>query len=126
MSSQRCLLLALMLALLSLPTARAELVELKVLKREPFLAGKAFGDTGPYEKILAIARFAIDPKHERNKLIVDLDLAPRADGKVEFEADVYILAPRDLSKGNGAIFYDVNNRGNKVALGMFNSGGGGN
>src|SRR5205807_1018594 len=48
------------------------------------------------------------------------------EGKVEFESDVYLLAPKDLTKGNGAVFYDVNNRGNKLALGMFNSGGGGN
>ena len=34
-------------------------------------------------------------------------------------------SPRDLSKGNGAIFYDVNNRGNKLALGMFNRPPGG-
>src|SRR5438128_2263012 len=37
-----------------------------------------------------------------------------------------MLVPRDLSKGNGALLYDVNNRGNKLALGMFNRGGGGN
>ena len=39
---------------------------------------------------------------------------------MEFESDVYILAPKDPTKGNGALFYDVNNRGNKLALGMFN------
>ena len=99
----------------------AEVVEFKILKREPFAGGQAFGDVGPYEQITAIARFAIDPKHARNRVIVDLDLAPtNADGKVEFAADVFILAPKDPAKGNGAIFYDVNNRGNKLALGMFN------
>lgn len=30
--------------------------------------------------------------------------------------------PKDLSKANGAILYDVNNRGKKLALGMFNTG----
>src|SRR5262249_35713217 len=30
------------------------------------------------------------------------------------------------ARGNGAILYDVNNRGNKLALGFFNRGGGGN
>ena len=48
------------------------------------------------------------------------------EGKVEFEADVCILVPKDPTKGNGALLYDVNNRGNKLALGMFNSGRGGN
>src|SRR5205807_70319 len=54
-------------------------------------------------------------------------LAPRnKEGKVEFEADVFLLAPKDLGKGNRALLYDVNNRGNKLALGMFNSAPGGN
>ena len=35
-----------------------------------------------------------------------------------------ILAPVDLAKSNGAILYDVNNRGNRVCLGQFNGGGG--
>ncbi len=102
--------------------ARAELVDLKILHREPYADGKSFGAVGPYEKIVGIAKFAIDPKHPKNKIIVDLDLAPtNKQGLVEFESDVYILAPKDLSKGNGALFYDVNNRGNKLALGMFNT-----
>ncbi len=102
-------------------TAHAELVDLKILKREPFAGGQAFGDVGPYDQITALARFAVDPKDARNRFIVDLDLAPKnADGKVEFLSDVVILTPQDAGKGNGAIFYDVNNRGNKLALGMFN------
>ncbi len=101
--------------------AHAEVVDLKIQKREPFAGGKVFGDSGAYDQITAIATFAIDPKHARNQRIVDLDLAPRnAAGKVEFAADVIILTPKDPAKGNGAIFYDVNNRGRQLALGMFN------
>ncbi|HKI33667.1 MAG TPA: hypothetical protein VKA46_17570 [Gemmataceae bacterium] len=106
---------------------RAELCSLEVLSREPFADSISFGDTGPYEKIVAVARFAVDPAHKRNQVIVDLPLAPRdADGKVEFEADVCILVPKDSRKGNGALFYDVNNRGNKLALGFFNRAPGSN
>src|SRR5947208_6042132 len=113
--------LALLLLPLAIAPARAELIALDITKREPFAGGKAFGDVGPYDQITAVARFAIDPKDERNRVIVDLDLAPKnKDGKVEFAADVVILVPKDVAKGNGAIFYDVNNRGNKLALGMFN------
>ena len=87
--------------------AHAELIDLKILQREPYADGKSFGDVGPYEKIVGVARFAVDPNHPKNRVIVDLDLAPRnAQGKVEFESDVYILAPKDLARGNGAIFYD--------------------
>ena len=32
----------------------------------------------------------------------------------------------DLAKGNGALLYDVNNRGNKIALGSFNDAPSGN
>src|SRR5437762_14130494 len=100
---------------------RAELVKLEIQRREPFANGVPFGDTGPYEKLVGIARFAVDPSLDRNRGIVDLDLAARnAQGKVEFAADFYVLAPKDPSKGNGAILYDVNNRGNKLALAMFN------
>jgi hypothetical protein len=118
--------LALFFGLLLGAPVRAELVALEITKREPFAAGQAFGDVGPYEQITGIARFAIDPKNERNRVIVDLDLAPRnKDGKVEFAADVVILTPKDPAKGNGAVLYDVNNRGNKLALGMFNRAAGG-
>ena len=114
------------LFLCSSPT-RAELISLDIRQRVPFEGGKAFGKTGAYEKIVAIARFALDPKDGHNLPIVDLHLAPRNDqGKVEFETDVVILAPKDPAKGNGAIFYDVNNRGNKLALRFFNFAPGGN
>jgi hypothetical protein len=106
---------------------RAELVTVDVQRREPFAGGMAFGDIGPYEKIVGVARFAVDPAHARNQLIVDLARAPRnGQGKVEFECDVFILAPRDPAKANGALFHDVNNRGNKLALQFFNNAPAGN
>lgn len=115
------------LLLLSSSVLRAELVALDIRERQPFAGGIGFGKSGSYEKITGVARFALDPKHPGNKDIVDLPLAPRnADGKVEFETDVVILAPKDPSKGNGALFYDVNNRGNKLALRFFNYAPGGN
>jgi hypothetical protein len=114
-------IVALVLLVGAVGPARAELRSLEILSRDPFAEGASFGDTGPYEKIVAVAHFAVDPSHKRNQVIVDLPLTPRnADGKVEFEADVFILAPKDPARGNGAILYDVNNRGNKLALGFFN------
>lgn len=109
-----------LLVLLVPLVARAELRELQIVSREPYAGGKNFGDAGPYEMLTGIARFAVDPKHPRNAAVVDLALAPvNGEGRVEFEADFYILAPKDRGKGNGAILYDVNNRGNKLALGTF-------
>lgn len=120
-------LIAFFCLLLSLSNLRAELIALDIHRREPVAGGAAFGDVGPYEKLVGVARFAIDPAHPRNRAIVDLGLAPRnGDGKVEFTSDVYILAPRSPAKGNGAILYDVNNRGGKLALRFFNNAPGSN
>jgi hypothetical protein len=116
----RAALLIAALLVLAAPL-RAELRSFQVLRREPFAGSKAFGDTGPYEVITGIARFAVDPKQIRNRGIIDLELAPAgADGKVEFESDVYLLAPKDHGRGNGVLLYEVNNRGNKLALHFFN------
>src|SRR5437867_3230506 len=118
---------ALAVSMLLVSAARAEVVSLDVHHREPYAQGKSFGEVGPYEKISGVVRYAVDPKNERNRAIVDLELAPRnKDDKVELFADFYVLTPKDPAKGNGAIFYDVNNRGNKLALRMFNFARGGN
>ena len=120
MRAIRAYLLA-VITLASASTVHAEVVALQILKHEPFAGDQSFGDVGPYDQITAIARFAVDPKDAPNRVIVDLDLAPKnKNGNVEFASDVVILTPHDPAKGNGAIFYDVNNRGNKLALGMFN------
>jgi hypothetical protein len=120
--NHRPILLAAVVLGLCAADIRAELRILEIIRREPFAGGASFGDTGPYEKISATAHFAVDPNHARNRLIVDLPLAPRnGDGLVEFASDVVILAPKDPAKGNGAVFYDVNNRGNKLALRFFNN-----
>lgn len=103
--------------------AQAEAVRFEITRREPFAGGETFGTTGPYEVIAGRVYFEMDPKLRQNLAVVDLPLAARNDkGKVEFWADLFILAPADPAKGNGALLYDVNNRGNKLALGMFNYG----
>lgn len=107
--------------------AQAEAVRFEITRREPFAGGAVFGTAGAYEVIAGRVYFALDPNLRQNKAVVDLPLAPRNDaGKVEFWADLFILAPADPAQGNGALLYDVNNRGNKLALGMFNYGGNNN
>jgi hypothetical protein len=121
-----CLVATLTGSILAAP-ARAELGSLDIKQREPYAGGSAFAEVGPYEKLSGIARFAVDPSQPQNGAVVDLRLAPRnADGKVEFEADVVILTPKDLARGNRALLYDVNNRGIRVALEVFNGGDPGN
>lgn len=121
----RAILLAVVLTGASI--ARAELISLEIHRREPFAGRVAYGQVGAYEILAGVARFAVDPAHARNQMIVDLALAPRNQGgKVEFESDVFILAPKDLRRGNGAILFDVHNRGNKRALHYFNDAPGDN
>lgn len=101
----------------------AAVTRIEIKSREPYADGRVFDGVGAYEKIRGTAFFAVDPKHGANQQVIDIELAPRNDaGLVEFSADVEWLAPKDLLKGNGAVLYDVNNRGNKVALGQFNGG----
>jgi hypothetical protein len=121
------LILSLLLCLAFPSLALAEVTSLTILRREPFAGGKSFGDAGPYERIVAVAKFAVDPRDRHNQPIVDLGLAPiNAKGQVECHADVVILAPKDPLKGNRTLFYEVNNRGNKLGLRMFNNAPGGN
>jgi hypothetical protein len=48
-----------------------------------------------YEEITGKIYFAVDPNLPANKIIVDVDRAPRnAQGLVEFSADLYVLKPK--------------------------------
>ena len=79
---------------------------------EPFASGSAFGNSGAYERVKGVFRGELDPQDARNRVIVNIDRAPRnAAGKVEYEADFFMLRPADATRGNGRIIYDVTNRG---------------
>ena len=121
----RCFCTGVLGLLILLPSAAwAEVTRIEITSREPYEGGKIYGDVGAYERIRGKVHFAIDPLAEANRTIVDLELAPRnAEGGVEFSADLEILVPKDRSQANGALLYDVNNRGNRVCLRMFNGGG---
>ena len=102
-------------------TASAVLLELRVESVEPFVDGKAFGEAGPYERIVATARGELDPADPRDAVIELLDAAPRNErGLVTYETDVVILAPVG---GSEVLLYDVTNRGSKVGLGLMNDVG---
>jgi Alpha/beta hydrolase domain len=110
------------LLMLGATAAEARVTRLEILRTEPFAAGMVFGERGAYEKVVGRFHGELDPAHPLNAGIVDLDKAPRnGAGHVEYSADFYILKPADLSRGNGALLYDVNNRGNKRALIQFSS-----
>lgn len=101
--------------------ASAEVVRVDVQARGDVAGGQTFGAAGAYEKIAGRIFFAVDPALPANRIITDIDKAPRnAAGKVEFSADFYLLKPKDIAKGNGAVLFEVSNRGGKGMLGFFN------
>jgi len=113
-----------LLAIAVVPSS-AEVVRIAVQTRADLVDGQPFGDAGAYEKIAGKIFFAVDPTLPANKIITDIDKAPRgADGTVQFSADFYLIKPKQIAKGNGAVLYEVSNRGGKGMLGFFNHAAG--
>ena len=96
-------------------------ISLDIQSRQSLAEGAEFGDTGGYEQLDGEAHFAVDPRHEANEAITDLDLAPTDNaGLVTFSARFRILKPIDPDRGNQRLLYEVVNRGNPTALRQFN------
>src|SRR5437016_4758847 len=110
----------LLLILLVTVPLRAEVVRVEVKSRTDILAGKSFGAAGSFEKLSGKIYFSLNPKNSANQIVTDIYKAPKnAAGNVEFSSDFYIIKPKDVSRGNGTVFYEVSNRGNKGMLGFF-------
>ena len=102
---------AVVLALLAVSTATAEVIHVAITSREPFAADVP-GKIGPYERLRGRVVYALDPAHDANRRIVDLAAAtPNEQGRVEFYADLEILVPVDRGLARPTVLYDVNNRG---------------
>lgn len=103
------------------PGVEARLTRLEIASREPLADGMEFGKAGPYEKLRGTAFFEVDPSDPRNAQVFDVDKAqPNTRGMVEFSADMFILKPVDMRRGNRGLFFEVNNRGNKISLALMN------
>src|ERR1700730_11989801 len=100
----------------------AKIVKFEILKVEsPAFEGRPFGAVGTYDRIVARATIAVAPDDINNKIIVDLDRAPRnAQGLVQAVTDVEILRPTVAANGNRRLFYEALNRGGKLGLALFN------
>ena len=99
------------------------IVSIDIKAIEPLAGGGAFGDVGPYERVIGVAKGEVDPKAPGNSGIALIDKAPLNErGKVEYTTDFFILRPKDPAKGNGRILYEVNNRGRKMLFGNIADG----
>ena len=103
--------------------ADARITHIEITKTEPAFGGQSFGDTGAYERLAGRATGELDPADPANSGIQDINLAPRnARGMVEYVTNIELLKPADMARGNRILFFEVNNRGNKLAPGSFNVG----
>ena len=120
MRLRRCCLFLLGFVVL-LPHAHARVTSIELLSGAPVLNGQSFGAAGPYEEITARVHFAVRPDDPHNRIIVDLDKAPRnAQGEVEFSADLFLLRP--VNGGNHALLLEIPNRGAKGILRIVDGG----
>jgi len=116
---------AILMLLVAAAPALADVMRIDVQSRGDLVGGQSFGAAGPYEKLSGKIFFAVDPSLPANRIVTDLDKAPRnAAGKVEFSADFYLIKPKTIARGNGAVLYEVSNRGGKGMLGFFNHASG--
>ena len=96
-------------------------VAVNIKARHPYAGGKSFGESGAYERIEGAFTFAVDPGNPANAAIVDLEYAPVDDqGRVRFESDFTLIAPKDTAGGNGRLIVEVVNRGRRRTVAFFN------
>ena len=122
-SSKRLLAVALAAAaVLVTGAAEARITRIEIQRIEPAFSGRNFVPTGAYERLIGKAYGEVDPQLPANAIIQDIDLAPRnAKGMVEYVTDIDIVRPADRSKGNGILFFNIHNRGNKGGIQLFNA-----
>ena len=116
-------LLVAVAVLLGAPVVADARVTRIVIQRveSPTFEGRSFGEVGQYEKLIGRVFGEVDPARPEHSVIADIDLAPRnARGMVEYSASLIILRPVDRSKGNGRIFFEINNRGRLLSLARIN------
>jgi len=75
------------------------------------------GQDIPYQTITGRAFGELDPADQHNRLITDIDVAPRnANGNVEYVATFFLVKPVDLSQASGLAWHDVPNRGGRITI----------
>ena len=108
----------------SVPLAHSRVTRLDITSHEPAFGGRSFGAVGAYEILLGTATAVADPHAPLNAGIVDLENAPRnTDGLVEYTFEFDMLKPVDITRGNGVLVYEINNRGRNIVFGYFHEAG---
>lgn len=120
----RLVIVTVALAVASL-RASADVVRIDVEHRDDVAEGAiyGYGYSGPYERLSGRIHYAVDPTLPANRIITDIGHAPiNGAGRVEFAADFVLVKPKYITSGNGAVLFEVANRGRIGALNRFNGG----
>ncbi|MHC1551317.1 alpha/beta hydrolase domain-containing protein [Phyllobacterium sp. K27] len=110
-------------AVLTSGTALARVTSFEIKSSAVAFEGKSFGEVGAYERIDAVATYAVHPKSPRLADIVDIGMAPvNSAGEVVFSTEVSILRPAKVEKRSPFLFYEVPNRGRNLSFTLLNRG----
>ncbi len=111
-------LVASLAALFSASPADARITRIEIdttRSQSPTFGGFSWPGVGQYEKVVGKAFGEVNPNDRQNRVIVDIEFAPRnARGNVEYAFNFYILKPIDLKKGARKMMYEPPNRGGKT------------
>ena len=106
-------LLAAAALLFPLHAVRGEVTKVEILERH------LVEDTD-YEQLSGRLHYRIDPTHEKNRGIADLELAPvEADGRVAFSSDFRLLRPVEDAPAAVAGWIEIPNRGSRSNMSEF-------
>src|SRR5690348_11817991 len=111
--------LAAITLLLAASGVEAHVTRVVVERREsPAFHGQEFGKAGQYEIWSGHFYGEFDPKDPHNRIITDIEYAPRnARGMVEYSATFTLAKPIDMAKSNRVLYYSVPNRGRGAPAG---------
>ncbi|MEP6643799.1 MAG: alpha/beta hydrolase domain-containing protein [Acidobacteriaceae bacterium] len=116
-------IISLLVAALSASPLSARVVRVEIARRADVLNGRAFGNSGSYERLTGRVYFSVPVGNPHNLRIVDLRNAVNLkDGEVEFSADFVGVRPKDAHKGNGSLLLEVPNRGQARILSLVDGG----
>jgi hypothetical protein len=111
-------LVASLAALFSASPADARITRIEIdttRSQSPTFGGFSWPGVGQYQKVVGKAFGEVNPNDRQNRVIVDIEFAPRnARGNVEYAFNFYILKPIDLKKGARKMMYEPPNRGGKT------------
>ncbi|MCZ2498839.1 hypothetical protein GN316_18910 [Xylophilus sp. Kf1] len=121
-SLARCAL-AFVIVVCACAGAQARVTGFRTVSVQPAFEGRVFGEVGAYERVDAVASFAVDPGSPQLAGVVDLGRAPvNARGEVEFSTQVTVLRAATPARRSPFLLYEVPNRGRSHAMVMLNLG----